>query len=193
MFWIMQNDFTLNHNYITCKFSVGLQSLMEKRIYILNDPQIRQKIRRIAYQILENNLSEGKVFIGGIGERGGNIASLIHKELENFVEIESEFFAISFDQEKENKVTLNIESSLLVNQTIIIVDDVLNTGRTLMDILLKVAQLKPKRIETCFLAQRNHRMFPVKGDYVGISLATTFQEHIYFDAANPDQMSVYLE
>lgn len=166
---------------------------MEKRIYILNDQQIRQKIRRIAYQILENNLSEGKVYIGGIGERGGNIANLIHKELQNFVELESESFTISFSDKNENKVKLNIESSVLANQTVIIVDDVLNTGRTLMDVLLSVAQIKPKRIETCFLAQRNHRMFPVKGDYVGISLATTFQEHIYFDVSDPSEMRVYLE
>ncbi|MBX2985561.1 MAG: phosphoribosyltransferase [Bacteroidia bacterium] len=162
---------------------------MEKRDYILNDAQIRQKVKRIAYEILENNLNEKLVYFGGIGERGGLLAKLIAEEVNKLNEIKTELFSISINK----GVILGIDMHKLRNQTIIIVDDVLNTGKTLMDILVVIAANDPRRIETCFLAQRSHRKFPVKGDYVGISMATTFQEHICFDASNPQNLSVYLE
>ncbi|MCK9481062.1 MAG: phosphoribosyltransferase [Bacteroidia bacterium] len=163
---------------------------MEKRDYILNDAQIRQRVKRIAYEILENNLNEKVVLIGGVGQRGGLLAELIAKEVDSLKEIKTKLFSIVT---LIGKVKLSVDTKELKDQTIIIVDDVLNTGKTLMDILVVVASNEPKRVETCFLAQRSHRKFPVKGDYVGISMATTFQEHIYFDASNPNKLSVYLE
>ncbi|MCO6495004.1 MAG: phosphoribosyltransferase [Bacteroidetes bacterium] len=162
---------------------------MEKKDYILNDAQIRQKLKRIAYEILENNLKDKVVYMGGIGERGGLLAKLIAEQLDILKEIKVELFSIS----NQNGVQLSIDVKKLRKQTVIIVDDVLNTGKTLMDILIVIAAQNPARIETCFLAQRSHRKFPVKGDYVGISMATTFQEHIQFDASNPKKLGVYLE
>lgn len=164
--------------------------MSDKQIDILNDSQIRQKLKRMAFQIVENNMQAKELFVGGIGERGAFIAGLLCNELAAFPHIQLYPFEISVI---ETSVSFSTDISPLSGKAVVLVDDVLNTGKTLMEVLVKVAAFNPDKIETCFLAQRSHRKYPVKGDYVGISLATTFQEHIYFDPSNTTNLRVYLE
>jgi pyrimidine operon attenuation protein/uracil phosphoribosyltransferase len=75
---------------------------------------------------------------------------------------------------------------------VLVMDDVINTGATLMLVLSAIFRHKPVSIGTVFLAKREHRNFPVKADYVGISIATTLQDHVAFDNTDPNNLSVYL-
>ena len=75
---------------------------------------------------------------------------------------------------------------------VLVMDDVINTGSTLMLVLSEIYRCKPNSIGTVFLAKREHRNFPVKADYVGISIATTLQEHVQFDSTDPNNLSIYL-
>jgi pyrimidine operon attenuation protein/uracil phosphoribosyltransferase len=163
--------------------------MSDKQIDLLSDFQIRQKLKRMAYQIVENNMQSEVLFIGGIGERGGYIAELLCKELTSINNLKLTKFDIKVT---EGNIIFSRDLKDLVGKSLILVDDVLNTGKTLMQVLVEVSNFAPDKIETCFLAQRSHRKYPVKGDYVGISLATTFQEHIYFDASDKEKLRVYL-
>lgn len=165
---------------------------MEKRIHLLDHMQIMHKLKRIAFQLYENNLNEKAIYIGGIGERGAFIAEKIASELRHLEALTVHYFQIT-TQHTAREIELSVDKMVLQNQTIVLVDDVLNTGKTLIEIMMPLFACQPLRIETCFLAQRNHRMFPVTGDYVGLKLATTFQEHIFFDCSNPNDLKLYIE
>lgn len=161
---------------------------------ILNHSQILHKVKRIAFQIVENNQSATNLCIGGIDTRGGFLAELIYHELRKMEIKDVELFSISINRELEGTeaVDISIHEVQLKNAHVIIVDDVLNTGRTLMNVLLKIGLYHPEQIETCFLVQRSHRKFPLRGDYVGISLATTFQEHVSFNMNDKQNLEAYL-
>jgi pyrimidine operon attenuation protein/uracil phosphoribosyltransferase len=75
---------------------------------------------------------------------------------------------------------------------VIVADDVLNSGKTLMHVIQPIVAANPVSLETAFLAERSYRSFPVRADYTGISLATTIQEHVSFDASDPDNMALWL-
>ena len=162
------------------------------KTYLLNHNQIIQKIKRIAYQIEENNLEVKTLYIGGIGERGGLISQLICNELKKLREKKGVVFFQINTVNKSNEVDFSLELMQLKGKHVIVVDDVLNTGKTLMNVLVPIVEIGAERIETVFLVQRNHRQFPVIGDFVGMSLATTFQEHVYFDASDEKDLKAYL-
>lgn len=161
---------------------------------ILNHNQILHKVKRIAFQIVENKQSSTNLCIGGIDTRGGFLAKLIYQELRKMEISDVKLFSISINRELEGTeaVDISIHEVQLKNAHVIIVDDVLNTGRTLMNVLLKIGLYHPEQIETCFLVQRSHRKFPLRGDYVGISLATTFQEHVSFNMNDKQNLEAYL-
>jgi pyrimidine operon attenuation protein/uracil phosphoribosyltransferase len=164
---------------------------MESRSHVLTHTQIKHKIKRIAYQIYENNLDGGSLFVGGIGDRGGFLSRAIVAELRGLSSMEVFDFGILAIANHPPSIT--IDSSMIKGAKVVIVDDVLNTGKTLMDVIVMIFGLAPSGIETCFLAQRSHRRYPVVGDYVGIKMATTFQEHIFFDPSDPDSLQLYIE
>jgi pyrimidine operon attenuation protein/uracil phosphoribosyltransferase len=166
----------------------------QSKTIILNHNQILNKVKRIAFQIVENNQSGTNLCIGGIDTRGGFLAELIYQELENMGIKGVELFSISVNRNLEGTESVNISISeeRTKNAHVIIVDDVLNTGKTLMNVLLKIGMFNPEQIETCFLVQRSHRKFPLRGDYVGISLATTFQEHVSFNMADKQNLEAFL-
>jgi pyrimidine operon attenuation protein/uracil phosphoribosyltransferase len=76
---------------------------------------------------------------------------------------------------------------------LVIVDDVLNSGRTAFLAAAHCYHKGLKSMEMAFLAVREHRSFPVYARYTGRSIATTIQEHVYFDNTNGEELSVYLK
>ena len=161
---------------------------------VLNDYQIKQKIQRLSYEILENNLDEEEVILVGINNNGYGFAKLLFESLT----------AISDKKVVLSKIKLNpaqpldfpIESDLneteLVNKSIIVIDDVANTGRTIFYAFKVFMNILVKKIEVAVLVDRKHKMFPIKVDYVGLSLATTVQENIKADLIKPTALSVTL-
>ena len=148
---------------------------------ILENAEILQKIDRIAWQILENNYNQQEIVLIGIENKGTVISELIGKALQRISDKAVVLGTVTVDKDNPtmNGMHLNCAKSLK-GASVVLVDDVLNSGRTLMYATLPILAQAPRKLHTAILANRDHNRFPIKADYVGISLATTLKEHILF-------------
>ena len=146
---------------------------------ILNHKQIHQKIKRIAYQIYEANSSEKEVLIAGIQGNGMYFATQLAKTLQEISTLDVHLCEVFIDKKKPlNTVSTSIEASAYKNKSIVLVDDVLNSGSTLMYGIRHFLDVPLKRFKTAVLVNRNHKKYPVKADFKGISLSTSIKEHV---------------
>jgi len=147
---------------------------------ILTDRQIRQKIQRLAFEILENNYKEKTIILAGINNNGTGFAQLLHDELVKISEVNIKLTSIRLNPASPLSEEINLELPVkeIKNKTVIIVDDVANSGRTLFYATKPLFDTLPKKIEIAVLVERHHKSFPMKADYVGLSLATTLKEDI---------------
>jgi pyrimidine operon attenuation protein/uracil phosphoribosyltransferase len=163
---------------------------------ILTDRQIRQKIRRIAIEILERNYGEPEIILAGLNNNGLGFAKLLMAELEAVATKNTKLSLTSIRLNPANPVeyepVVEMSAAELRDKAIVIVDDVANTGRTIFYAVQPLLQVVPKKVEVAVLVDRQHKSFPVKADYVGLSLATTLREHIDVRIRDVDEMSVYL-
>jgi len=151
----------------------------KKSIQILDQAQIKQKIDRIAYQILEDCFDEKEIIIAGIASRGFVFAQKLEKVLSKISKIKCTLVEINLDKDSNNLVaSTNIPVSQCKNKTIILVDDVLNSGRTLLYGLSVFLNIPTKKIRTAVLVDRSHKLFPISTDYAGYTISTVSQEHI---------------
>lgn len=160
---------------------------------ILNPQEIEQKIERLAHQLVENCFEEGKVFVGGIKGNGLVLAKKITDSMNREDEVEVELFSIDVNKTApwNHQIALNIENEKLKNAYIIIVDDVLNSGKTMQYALTEFLKFPTKAIKTVALVDRKHRRFPIKANFVGLSLSTTLKEHVQVDFSEGNE-KVYL-
>ena len=167
--------------------------MLDKRTIILEHNQIERKIQRMAWEIYEtNHLAENLILIG-LESNGTKIAKAIGKILSEISKIEIHYGHISIDKPKGFDSDIKLECPVSIsNQAVILIDDVLNSGRTMLACMLPLIKQKPKKIQTAVLANRNHKAFPVNADIVGISLATTLQEHLWFEIKPDQTMLVFL-
>ena len=161
---------------------------------VLDSVQIEQKINRLAYQLYENNYEEKEVYIAGIAERGFLLAERIAKVLRSISNLKVHLGKIKID--KKDPMNTAIECTLddkkLPGEVVLLVDDVVNSGRTLVYAVNYFLQFPLKKLRTIVLIDRKHNNFPVKVDYVGISLSTTLQEHVSVELGNGAD-SVFLQ
>jgi pyrimidine operon attenuation protein / uracil phosphoribosyltransferase len=144
---------------------------------ILTSEDVNRKIRRMAFEIAERNGDCDSVFIAGIAGNGIIVAKAIINELKDILSCPVEFITITID--KNNPLNVSIDRQINYDdKTIILVDDVANSGRILLYALKSFLEYKPRSIQTLVLVERSHKLFPVQTDYVGLSIATTLQEHI---------------
>ncbi len=148
--------------------------------YILSPEIAAKKLKRMAYEILENNDGEAGFILAGIRESGTAIAKRIQELLKEIAGINAEFITVSLDKKNPKEVTISSYPDFQ-NQVIILIDDVSNSGKTLLYAIKPFLDLNPKKIQTLVLVERRHNAFPVKPDYVGLSVSTTLQEHIYVE------------
>lgn len=155
---------------------------------VLTKTQIDQKIMRLAHQILENASEEKTIYLAGICGNGIRIARKISRILAPQTDLEIHVFEITLDKfhPLEHTVSMDIDSSLLKNGFIVLIDDVLNSGKTMQYALVKLLEQPVKAIKTVALVDRRHRRYPIKCDYVGITLSTTLKDRveINFDEEN---------
>ncbi|HEX4373300.1 MAG TPA: phosphoribosyltransferase family protein [Puia sp.] len=151
-----------------------------QRNYILNQEISQRKMLRMAYEILENNYEENELILAGIRESGSVIARNIQKLLHEIKNISTELLMVTLDKKFPEEVVLSKPISF-ENKVVILIDDVSNSGKTLLYALKPFLSSHPKKIQTLVLVERTHKAFPVKPDYVGLSVATTLQEHIYVE------------
>src|SRR5436305_3998478 len=143
---------------------------MEKN-YILGPEVAAKKLKRMAFEILENNFGEHSFILAGIRESGTVIAETIHRLLKEIAGLQTELITVSLD--KKNPSTVQLSKSVdFKNKVVILIDDVSNSGKTLMYAIRPFLDSSPKKIQTLVLVERSHNAFPVKPDYVGLSVAT---------------------
>ncbi|HEX8546487.1 MAG TPA: phosphoribosyltransferase family protein [Cytophagaceae bacterium] len=147
---------------------------------ILNKTQLLQKIKRIAYEIYEQNYKETELVLAGLEENGYVFAEKLKQELGAISAINIQLVRIRLDKtaRKQTEVFVDTDLDSLVNKAVIIVDDVLNTGRALAFSLQPFLGIDTAKLQTAVIVDRSHQLFPISADYVGYSLATTIKEHI---------------
>ena len=147
---------------------------------ILNHQQIQQKITRLGHELLENCFEENKIFIGGIQGNGFELAKKIAAIISKNSDISVNQFEIKINKTEpwKEEVSLNIDEDKLKKGFIILVDDVINSGKTMQYALVKILERPTKTIRTVVLVDRKHRRYPVKADIVGLSLSTTLKDRI---------------
>ena len=162
---------------------------------ILNHYQISHKISRIAYEILERRNDDNVIHLVGINKNGFRFASLIHQHLESISTklIQLSRLHLNPADPLEFPVTTDLDKEQFNGHSIILVDDVANTGRTLFYAFTPFLAALPERIEVAVLVDRKHKLFPVSVDYMGMSLATTVQDNIKAHLNSDDDFSVVLE
>jgi len=151
---------------------------VEKNI-ILTHNQINHKIRRIAFQIYENNVNEKEIILAGIDKNGFIFAKKLKEVLQKISDINPVLCKVSIDKKNPlEEVKTSIPANEYENKSLILVDDVLNSGTTLIYGVKHFLNVPLKRFKTAVLVNRNHKKYPVKADFKGISLSTSLHEHI---------------
>tara|TARA_B100000575_G_scaffold289673_1_gene291884 strand:- start:674 stop:1174 length:501 start_codon:yes stop_codon:yes gene_type:complete len=146
---------------------------------ILDNKKIKKILTRIAYQIVEINLNESEIFLVGVQKNGFEIAQLINSELEKISKLKTNVVSISIDKKKPNKkIYSDLNLDLISNKNIILVDDVLNTGKTLIHAVKYLLNSTLTKLITVVLIDRNHKIFPIKVDIKGTSISTTIDQRI---------------
>lgn len=163
---------------------------------IVTADKVNQKIKRIAFEIAEDNYDESEIVLAGICKdtEGYTFAERLHSELIKISKAHIVLTHIELDKTNpgDSPVDLNLTEEQIDNKVIIVADDVSNTGRTILYAIKPLLSYSPKKIRSAVLVERKHKLFPVTPDYVGLSLSTTIHEHIKVILSDREQEGVYL-
>lgn len=160
--------------------------------YILNQSSSLQKMERMAFEIWEQNMDESGIILAGVRNSGSVVAKAMKQLLEKLTPLQVQLISIQLDKKHPNEVTLS-ESVDFSNRVVIVVDDVANSGKTILYALQPFLAHHPKKIQTLVLVERTHKAFPINSDFVGLSVSTTLQEHIYVEVEDDAVLGAYLE
>ncbi len=164
---------------------------MDKSV-ILTNTQIEHKIKRIAYQIYEANVNRKAVIIAGIAHNGYLLAKKIKKVLEEITPLTVTTCEVMINKKSPlNSVTTSLPPEKYKNQSLVLVDDVLNSGTTLIYAVKHFLEVPLAQFNTAVLVNRNHKKYPVKADFKGLSLSTSLQENIKVEITSK-KMTAYL-
>jgi pyrimidine operon attenuation protein/uracil phosphoribosyltransferase len=165
---------------------------MPDKKYILDKRTAEQKLQRMALEIAEQLHDEKDLILVGIKSSGLVIAEEISKMLKQHLNCSVKVIAASLDKRKPSTIDLS-EAIDFNDKSIIVTDDVSNSGKTLLYALKPLLEFHPKRIQTLVLVERMHKQFSVTPDYVGLSIATTLQDHICVEAENGEVTGAYIQ
>ncbi|HKL02343.1 MAG TPA: phosphoribosyltransferase family protein [Cryomorphaceae bacterium] len=153
--------------------------MSSNRTLVLDHQTIDQKLRRIAYQIYEYNYREEEIVLVAIEKQGVELANRIKPILEEISGKKFTMLRLKVDKKNPLKTPeLNESGDVMNDRSVILVDDVLNSGRTLMYGARYILEFPVKKLTTAVLVDRRHRRFPIKADFAGLTLSTTLQDHI---------------
>ena len=146
---------------------------------ILTHKEIAHKTKRIAYQIFETFVNEEEVILAGIANNGYQFAQKIATELALISDLKVTLCEVKINkQNPQTPITTSIPSAEYQNKALVLIDDVLSTGTTLIYGVKHFLEVPLSKFKTAVLVDRNHKKYPVKADFKGISLSTSLQEHI---------------
>jgi len=166
---------------------------MSSRKYIITKEEATYKMQRLALEIAENlEGDQSELIIIGVVTNGLVIAKKIADYLKDYLSIPFEVISANLDKDSPREIELSREIDF-DNKNIIIVDDVANSGKTLLYMLKPLLDFHPKRIQTLVLVERMHKLYPVKPDYVGLSMATTLQDHILVEVKDDEVLGAFVK
>lgn len=153
--------------------------MVVKGTKIVDAVALQSSVKRIAYQVFESTIDETEIVIVGVGAQGKILSSLLGDALKKISDSTLVFVNLTLDKTNPlGTIKSSIPLTELKNKSLIIVDDVLNTGSTLMYAVSFFLSIPVKQIKTAVMVNRNHKKFPIKADFKGISLSTSLNEHI---------------
>ncbi|MEQ9307777.1 MAG: phosphoribosyltransferase family protein [Marinoscillum sp.] len=155
--------------------------MSQEQNLILTDHQVRQIIKRIAFEIYENNFNDKNIVIVGIVDQGYFVAEMIVQELRKIVDgIAISLVKLSINKQNPlaSEVDLDTDLKNLKGKTVVLVDDVLNTGKTMAYSLKALLEVDVKKVQTAVLVNRSHKQFPLLANYMGYELSTTIDDHV---------------
>lgn len=158
---------------------------------VLDKEAIERKLKRMAYEVAEQNIDETELIFASINGNGEIVARNIIKELNGISNFYVQQITVGLNKKDPLKVVLdkNID---IENKVVILVDDVANTGKTILYALKPFLNFHLKKIQTLVLVERSHKLFPIQTDYSGLSIATTLQEHIAVETSGEQITGAWL-
>ncbi len=163
---------------------------MPNKKTILTKEVAAAKLQRMALEVAERlSGDEEPLIIIGIKNHGIVIAEKIATLLKPYANFPVQMISLSMDKQTPKEIILNDKINLS-DKNILLIDDVCNTGKTLLYALKPLLQFHPKRIQTLVLVERMHKLFPIKPDYTGLSVATTLSDFIHVEVSNNDITAV---
>jgi pyrimidine operon attenuation protein/uracil phosphoribosyltransferase len=158
---------------------------------VLEKESINRKLRRMALEVAEQNIEEEELIIAGIAGNGEVVAKYLISELNKVCALKT--VPITIQLNKKDPVSVSFDRNLdFDGKVIILIDDVANTGKTMLYALKPFLASHPKKIQTLVLVERSHKLFPVQTDYTGLSITTTLQEHISVEVKDEMIIGAYL-
>jgi pyrimidine operon attenuation protein / uracil phosphoribosyltransferase len=165
--------------------------MIDHKKYILDRAAIAAKIERLAYEVAEQNAGVPSLVLAGIATNGVVIARKLEEKLKGILPSTITISTISLNKKAPDAVTITPEQDLN-GATIIIIDDVSMTGRTMMYALKPLLQFYPEKIQTLVLVERQQKLFPMHSDYVGLHISTTLEDMIIVETEDGELMGAYL-
>ncbi len=165
---------------------------MPGKTIVLDHDRVQRKLTRIVHQLHEEYHAEQDIVLVGIAPRGLTLAKRLQAGLSEATDMKVELVELKLDKDAplERPAKLSVEPSTLRDRVVVLVDDVLMSGRTLMHAASFLVQVPLKKLTTVVLVDRRHRAYPIRADIVGLTLSTTLQEHISVELGKKD--TVYL-
>ena len=147
---------------------------------VLDSIDINNKIKRISFEILEKNFNENEIFLVGILPNGKYLSNKISEFLSQFSKIKLNLHFIEIEKKSRSidRIIASLNSEMVNNKVIVIIDDVMNSGGTLMYSINEMLKFKPKKIQIAVLIERYYKNFPLNPDYKGLELSTSETEHV---------------
>jgi pyrimidine operon attenuation protein/uracil phosphoribosyltransferase len=164
---------------------------IQKRNCVLDKEAIGRKMKRMALQVAEQNIDAKELIIAGIAGNGEVVAKCLMEEMKKVRSFDTQFVQIQLNKKEPSEVSL-VPAVDVSQKVVILVDDVANTGKTMLYALKPFLAANPKKIQTLVLVERSHKLFPVQTDYAGLSIATTLQEHIAVEVEGEVIMGAWL-
>ena len=167
-------------------------AMIKDATLIVDGLTIKHSTRRIAYQIYETNFNHKSIYMIGVAKSGVLFAKSIITVLKEISDLDIHFIQLEINKKDPHlPIKTSEDLSVLKNQSVVLVDDVLNTGSTLIYVVKHLLEVPLKQLKTAVLVNRNHKNYPIKADFKGISLSTSINEHIEVNL-NPKSEGVYL-
>jgi pyrimidine operon attenuation protein/uracil phosphoribosyltransferase len=163
-----------------------------KKKYILSQETALMKMRRMAFEIMENNKGQKHIILAGIRDNGTVIAQQIKKFLKDDFSFEATLIDVDINKKNPMECVVN-DASMVKGNILIIIDDVVNSGKTLLYAMTPFLEHEPNKMQTLTLVERSYKVFPVHVDYVGVSLSTSLNEHIQVEVEEERILGAYVE